>query len=56
MQDVMNLNLVDEGGSELVAGGMYRHRDQRLGLVAHRFILQDEVLSGQFALSGHVVP
>ena len=32
------------------------HRDQRLGLVTHGLIFENEILSGQLTLTSHVIP
>ena len=56
MQNMMDLNLIDERCSKLVARWMHGNRDQGLGLVSHSFVLEHEVLSRQLALACDVVP
>ena len=56
VQDVMYVNLVDEASSELIPRWVHCNRDKRTGLVPHRHVFEDKVLSGQLALTSHVVP
>ena len=56
MQDVMDLNLVDEGGGQLVTRWVHSDRHKRLRLIPHSLILEDEVLTRKLTLTCHVVP
>ena len=53
---MMDLNLIDERGGKLITRWMHRNIDQGLGLVAHGFVLENEVLSSQLTLPRDIVP
>ena len=42
---MMYLNLIDEGGSKLVARGVHRDRNQWPGLVSDSHVLENEELA-----------
>lgn len=56
MQNMVHLDLVDEGCCELVARWVHRNRNQRSSLIADRHVFEHEEFSRQFALPCHVVP
>ena len=56
MQDVMDLDLIYEGCSQLISCGMDSHGNKRLCLMTNRVIFQHKVLSRQFTHSSGVVP